>query len=103
MDLKNKYYYTYVLHSKKDGKNYIGYTHNLLLRFEQHIKGEVYPVKFTEYLTGVKSTRHRRPLELIYFEACLNQEDAIKREKYFKTHYGRMFIKKRLQNYYNKN
>lgn len=55
---------------------------NLLLRFEQHIKGEVYPVKFTEYLTGVKSTRHRRPLELIYFEACLNQEDAIKREKY---------------------
>lgn len=82
------FYFVYVLFSESDYKNYIGYTHNLDVRFEQHIKG------------NVPSTRNRRPLRLIYFEACLNQQDATKREKYLKTHYGRMFIKKRLQNYY---
>ncbi len=86
--IEKKYYYTYVLYSEKDNKNYIGYTHNLFLRFEQHQNGQV------------PSTKHRRPLKMIYFEACLGQEDALKREKYFKTHYGRMFLKKRLQNYY---
>ena len=89
MGFKIEFYYVYVLLSEKDNKHYIGYTHNLSLRFEQHEKGLV------------PSTKYRRPLKLIYFEACLRQEDAIKREKYFKTHYGRMFIRKRLQNYYN--
>ena len=32
----------------------------------------------------------------IYYEACLNQTDALRREKYFKTYYGKMFIKKSL-------
>ena len=69
-NLESKYYYIYVLVSEKDGKKYTGYTQNLSLRFEQHQSGEV------------KSTKHRRPLKLIYFEACLDQDDAIKREKY---------------------
>jgi putative endonuclease len=77
-----------VLLSKADNKLYIGYTHNLKLRIEQHNKGEV------------ESTRHRRPLELIYYEACLSKEDALRREKYFKTHYGRLFINKRLRIYF---
>ena len=84
----SKWYYTYVLHSKKDGKNYTGYTHDFELRFEQHQKGEV------------QSTRHRRPLELIYYEACIDKDDAKSREKYFKTHYGRMFIKRRLAKWF---
>ena len=82
-----QFYYTYVLQSLKDKKNYAGYTKNLKLRFEQHNEGKV------------DSTKHRRPLKLIYFEGCLNQEDALKREKYFKTHYGKMFLKKRLKSY----
>ena len=82
------FYYIYVLFSKKDKKLYIGYTKNLKLRFEQHCKGEV------------KSTQYRRPLELIYYEACLDEKDALKREKYFKTHYGKMFLKKRLKSYF---
>jgi len=82
------YFYTYILQSERDGKNYAGYTKDLNLRFEQHQNGEV------------KATQYRRPLKLIYFEACLNQEDAIRREKYFKTHYGKMSIKKRLNNWY---
>ena len=79
-----QFYYTYILQSEKDGKNYAGYTQDLNLRFEQHNIG------------AVESTKHRRPLNLIYFEACLNQKDALKREKYFKTHYGKMFLKNRL-------
>ena len=85
------FYYVYILKSLKDKKNYAGYTNNLELRFEQHQKGEV------------TSTKYRRPLELIYFEGCLNKEDALKREKYFKTHYGKMYQKKRLANWYSAN
>ena len=83
-----QFYYTYVLRSLKDGKNYTGYTKNLKLRFEQHCNGEV------------ESTKNRRPLDVIYFEACLNQQDATHREKYFKTHFGRMFLKNRLKKWY---
>ena len=81
-------FYTYVLLSEKDRNFYSGYSKDLKLRFEQHQKGQV------------ESTKNRRPLKLIYFEGCLNQEDALRREKYFKTHYGRMFLRKRLKSYF---
>ena len=83
----DEFYFVYILKSLKDGKNYAGYTKNLKLRFEQHQNGEV------------ESTKNRRPLKLIYFEACLNQQDSLKREKYFKTHYGKMYLKNRLANW----
>jgi putative endonuclease len=79
-----KFYYVYILKSEKDKKHYAGYTQNLDLRFEQHIRGEV------------ESTKYRRPLKLIYFEGCISKEDALKREKYFKTHYGKMYLQNRL-------
>jgi putative endonuclease len=34
-------YYTYVLISEKDGNQYVGYTKDLKLRFEQHENGQV--------------------------------------------------------------
>ena len=77
----------YVLKSKKDKKNYTGYTENLKLRFEQHNKGLV------------ESTKNRRPFVIIYYEACLNRTDATRREKCLKTYYGKMFIKNRLKSY----
>ena len=80
-------YYTYVLHSEKDDKFYVGFTKNLKLRFEQHKKGMV------------DSTKNRRPLNLIYYEACLAQKDATNREKYFKTYNGRIFVKRRIKSY----
>ena len=80
-------YYTYVLHSRIDLNFYIGFTKDLKQRFNEHDKGLV------------QSTKNRRPLNLIYYEACLSQEDATKREKYFKTYHGRMFIKRRLESY----
>ncbi len=81
-------FYTYILLSNKDNKLYIDYTKNLKLRFEQHCDGKV------------KSTKFRRPLNLIYYEACLLENDAHKREKYLKTYYGHMFLKKRLKSYF---
>ena len=77
------FHYTYVLLSEKDDNFYTGYTKNLKLRFEQHEKGQV------------ESTRDRRPVRLLYYEACLDQNDATKREKYFKTYHGKMFLKRR--------
>ena len=77
-------YYTYVLQSIKDMHFYTGYTQNLKLRFEQHKKGIV------------ESTKDRRPFKLIYYEACLDQDDAIRREKHLKTYLGKMFLKNRL-------
>ena len=80
-------FYTYILQSQKDKKFYTGYTKDLKLRFEQHTKGLV------------ESTKDRRPLKLVYYEVCLNRSDATHREKYLKTHYGKMFIKNRLKFY----
>jgi len=80
-------YYTYVLQSKIDGNFYVGFTQDLKLRFEQHNKGLV------------ESTKDRKPLELIYYEACLKKEDALHREKYFKTYNGRRFLHRRLKSY----
>ena len=80
-------FYTYVLQSESDGRFYTGSTGNLKLRFEQHSKGLV------------ESTRERRPIRLIYYEACLEREDATKREKYLKTYHGKMYLRKRLKSY----
>ena len=82
------FHYVYILQSKRDRKFYTGYTKNLKLRFEQHQK-EI-----------VESTKNRGPFKLIYFEGCLNQQDATRREKYLKTFYGKMFLRKRLKSYF---
>lgn len=80
-------YYTYILQSKKDKKFYIGYTNNLKKRLKEHNAGKV------------ASTKNRLPLLLVYYEACLNQQDATHREKYLKTSWGKRYIKQRLKNY----
>ena len=82
------FFYIYILESEKDGNWYTGFTKNLRSRLEQHNNGKV------------DSTKNRLPLKLIYFEGCKNKDDAIRREKYLKTHYGKMFVKKRLKSYF---
>src|SRR3990167_8539325 len=81
-------FYTYILKSKKDGKMYTGSTKNLRLRFEQHKKGDV------------ESTKYRRPLELIYYEACVVEDDARRREKVLKSYRGKMLLRNRLKSYF---
>ncbi|HBU06564.1 MAG TPA: excinuclease ABC subunit C [Candidatus Magasanikbacteria bacterium] len=83
------FFYTYVLLSEKDNKRYIGYTHDLQKRFKEHNSGLVF------------STKYRRPMKLIYYEACLTKEDAINREKYLKGPWGYKFFNKRLKSFYN--
>jgi putative endonuclease len=76
--------YTYVLRSLADGQLYVGWTNDLRNRLLEHNKGLV------------RATKSRRPLELVYYEACLDRSRAIKREKYFKTGFGRRFLKDRI-------
>lgn len=78
------FYYTYVLRSLKDSNLYIGWTDDLKNRLAKHNGGEVI------------ATRSRVPLELVYYEACCGKSQAIKREKYFKTGFGRRFLKGRI-------
>jgi len=65
-------FYVYVLKSKKDHDLYIGYTKDLKKRFKEHNDGEN------------KSTKHRVPFELIYYEAYKSKSDAKYREKNLK-------------------
>lgn len=82
------FYYVYVLESLKDNQKYVGFTTNLKKRLQEHQKGLSF------------STKPRLPMKLIYCEACLNKEDAIRREEYLKTTRGRRFLVKRLKIYY---
>ncbi|MDD5340944.1 MAG: GIY-YIG nuclease family protein [Patescibacteria group bacterium] len=80
-------YYTYVLLSKRDKNFYIGHTGDLKKRFKEHNEGKS------------RSTKPRRPFDLIYYEAGLNLVDAIRREKFLKTGPGGRYLKKRLKFY----
>jgi len=78
-------YYLYILQSNKDKNLYIGYTPDLKKRLELHKLGKV------------PSTKGRRPLKLIFYEAFLNKNDAVSREKFFKTGWGRRHLHKALK------
>ena len=71
--------YTYVLLCS-DEKLYIGCTADLRKRLTRHKRGQV------------AATKNRLPVKLIYYEACLSVGAARKREKYFKTGFGRRYL-----------
>ncbi len=77
-------YYVYVLHSPK--QFYIGSTNNLKRRFGEHIENKAI------------ATKNRGPWKLIYYEACLSNIDALYREKYLKTAWGKRYLKLRIKN-----
>lgn len=79
-------FYTYVLKSQIDGKFYTGFTDDLKRRLSEHNTGRV------------ASTKSRAPLEIVYYEACRCEKDAVKREKYLKTTYGHRYLKNRIKN-----
>lgn len=49
----------------------------------------------------VNSTKNRLPLKLVYFEGCINQQDATRREKYLKSGNGKIYLRNRLRNFFN--
>src|SRR5512132_2007232 len=83
-------HYVYVLRSLKDNGFYIGYSANLRKRFSEHVTG------------GSFATSHRGPWRLIYYEAYLNQADALGRERYLKSGAGGRFLKAQLKHYLSK-
>ncbi len=74
-------YTVYVLLSDRDHRRYIGITGDLDRRLDEHRRGLV------------KSTRHRRPLRLVYSERYESKAEAQKRERFFKTGQGRAYLK----------
>jgi len=82
-------YFVYILQSLKDSNLYTGFACDLKKRIKKHFSGDVF------------STRNRRPLKLVYYESCQNKTDALHREIYLKTAWGKRYIKNRLKNYFN--
>ena len=80
-------FYTYVIKSKKDGNNYTDFTKDLRKRFTEHNTNKIF------------STKGRGPFELIYYEACLNSQDALNREKYLKSGMGKRYLKNRMKRF----
>ncbi len=77
-------HFSYVLLSDRDNRFYTGTTSDLRRRIHQHTEGRV------------RSTAYRRPLKLIYYEACLSSDDALRRERFLKTGKGKRYLKSRL-------
>jgi len=71
----------------KDKGFYTGSTGDLRRRLKEHNTGKVF------------STKNRGPFKLIYYEACLNEQDARAREKYLKTGMGKRYLKNRLKHF----
>lgn len=82
-----KFYYVYIFRSLKDRLFYVGYSEDLKTRVSDHNSGKNL------------STKNRRPLELIFYEAFPNKLDALKRERYFKTTKGKTTIKQMLREF----
>lgn len=82
------FYYVYVIEGKRNGDLYTGYTANLIKRLKEHNQG----LNF--------STKPQKPWKLIYYEACLIEKDAKRREGYFKTSQGQRLLKRRIKEYF---
>ena len=65
-------YYFYILKCE-DSTKYYGHTGDLVQRLSRHSKG------------GVKSTRNKLPLELVYYEELNSRSEAYRRELQFKN------------------
>lgn len=72
----------YILKSLKDNRSYVGYSKNFEIRFKQHNNGQV------------KSTKHRRPLVVIYTEKFDTSKEAKAKELWWKSYRGRQAMKK---------
>ncbi|MEP7162181.1 MAG: GIY-YIG nuclease family protein [Candidatus Moraniibacteriota bacterium] len=80
-------HYVYVLKSQKNGSLYIGYTHDLKRRVEEHNAGKSF------------STRKQIPYDVVYYEAYKSASDAKHREGNLKKFSGAYtHLKKRAKN-----
>ncbi|MBN1471088.1 MAG: GIY-YIG nuclease family protein, partial [Syntrophaceae bacterium] len=75
-------YWVYVVKCSNDS-NYIGQTENLRKRWEEHLSGK-----------GADWSRKYPPKYVLYWEELPSREEAVKREKWLKTGFGRKWIKR---------
>ncbi|MGH9649779.1 MAG: GIY-YIG nuclease family protein [Terriglobales bacterium] len=80
-------HYTYVLLSGSAAHFYTGYSGDLRKRLADHARGRV------------RWTASRRPVQLVYYEACLSREDALRRERFLKSGTGKRYLRNRLAAY----
>ena len=76
--------------SLMNGELYTGFTSDLKKRLQEHNQGLNFSTK--RYMTW----------KVIYYEACIDKDDAIRREGYLKTSQGIRLIKRRLKEYFYK-
>ena len=81
-------YYVYVIESLSSKRLYIGYSVDLRTRIRDH------------NWNRNRSTAHKGPWKLIYYEAYLIKKDALGREKFLKSGSGRRYINKQLKHYF---
>ncbi len=77
-------YFVYVLESEIDGRLYKGQTTDIDKRIVEHNSGKT------------KSTKGYKPWKLVYFEKYETRDEALLREKFFKTGSGRELLKDKL-------
>jgi len=73
---------TYILRSEKDGSFYYGHSKNLDQRILEHNVGRV------------RYTKAKRPWRLYYFEKFETKSQAYRRELFFKSIDGYIFLRK---------
>ena len=78
-------FYTYVLLCD-NGTYYKGSTHNLDHRYQQHLDGH-----------GAQYTAKHRPVKIAYYETFETEQEAVTREKYFKSGSGREWLKEKIE------
>ncbi|MDD5020031.1 MAG: GIY-YIG nuclease family protein [Candidatus Omnitrophica bacterium] len=74
-------YCVYVLYFYKIRRFYIGYTADLDRRIKEHRNGKVY------------STSRMGSFEVVFYEVFCCKDDALRRERYFKTTKGKKALK----------
>lgn len=72
----------YILVSLKDGNLYTGYSRDIKTRLAEHNAGKV------------PATRSRIPFALLYCELHKSQKDAMQREMYLKTGWGKKYLER---------
>ncbi len=77
-------FYVYVLQSERNARYYIGCTHDITQRLEQHNSGMT------------RSTRSLRPWKLVYTEECESLPIARKREAEIKSWKNRVYMEQKL-------
>ncbi len=77
-------FFAYVIKSIDHDFFYKGHCENIEERLKQHNSGTT------------KSIKKYIPFQLVYFEIFPTRDEAIEREKYFKSAAGRRFIKSKL-------